>query len=675
MIIGFIKKQQFTKKQPIIVSDSVNYLSAKFVFQTSEWDEMIKFAHFQSGDDVYDFLLDGDELPKEASLNLYAGNWKVYIHGDRYVVGNDGTAKVVERATTNSQEIKVVKYENEGSVLPEISFDVAEQIAAVAEDAKRVATSVRNEADQGMFDGVSVTHKWDGTVLKVTSASGTSSADLKGQKGDKGEPGKDGYTPQKNVDYFDGKDGKPGTNGITPHIGENGNWWIGEIDTGVKAGGAESWHELTDKPFYTEPVPPYEVLAETTLESQGADGGVNVFGYMGAIPVVPGETYTVVWNGKEYPCTCNAVNDEAISLGNLAIMGAGDDTGEPFVMAILDIGAEIYGNDGATSVTLAIMSGGGEKVHKLDNKYLDLEWIPAPKMTEEVVFDDSVHLDATGTVMGVGKLFTLTVGNKYRVTTSEGVECECIAKSAPSSIAEGIFTWIGNNSLAEYMFNNNGIPVEDTGEAICYYTVTNPDGSGFYILNSAELKLRDITVKVFEPVEAREPIPVEYLPKSVPYVFEGEEGIVEAWPKTTYEFEEGNTMLDVLIDEAIYNAIVPNETYIVNWNGTEYECVSTDASALGAEVQGAILGNIGALTGGADTGEPFVIGVALIDTGDETQYVGTIVSVDGSTSVTLSVLKGQLAKIQKLDERCLPETVATKAYVDEMLGVIENGYY
>ena len=35
-------------------------------------------------------------------------------------------------------------------------------------------------------DGVSVTHKWDGTVLKVTSASGTSSADLKG------EPGKDG---------------------------------------------------------------------------------------------------------------------------------------------------------------------------------------------------------------------------------------------------------------------------------------------------------------------------------------------------------------------------------------------------------------------------------------------------------------------------------------------------
>lgn len=35
-------------------------------------------------------------------------------------------------------------------------------------------------------DGVSCTHEWNGTVLTVTSASGTSSADLKGEKGDPG---------------------------------------------------------------------------------------------------------------------------------------------------------------------------------------------------------------------------------------------------------------------------------------------------------------------------------------------------------------------------------------------------------------------------------------------------------------------------------------------------------
>lgn len=40
--------------------------------------------------------------------------------------------------------------------------------------------------------GVSVTHSWEGTVLTVTSASGTSSADLKGEPGEKGLPGEPG---------------------------------------------------------------------------------------------------------------------------------------------------------------------------------------------------------------------------------------------------------------------------------------------------------------------------------------------------------------------------------------------------------------------------------------------------------------------------------------------------
>ena len=41
----------------------------------------------------------------------------------------------------------------------------------------------------GEFDGTSATHSWNGTTLTITSASGTSSADLKGDKGDKGDPG------------------------------------------------------------------------------------------------------------------------------------------------------------------------------------------------------------------------------------------------------------------------------------------------------------------------------------------------------------------------------------------------------------------------------------------------------------------------------------------------------
>lgn len=49
-------------------------------------------------------------------------------------------------------------------------------------------------------DGVSVTHSWSGTTLRITSASGTSSANLKGEKGD------NGYTPVKGTDYFTNAD-------------------------------------------------------------------------------------------------------------------------------------------------------------------------------------------------------------------------------------------------------------------------------------------------------------------------------------------------------------------------------------------------------------------------------------------------------------------------------------
>lgn len=58
-------------------------------------------------------------------------------------------------------------------------------------------------------DGVSVTHSWDGTVLTITSASGTSSADLKGEKGDTGAQGVQGIQGEK------GDKGDTGDPGLT----------------------------------------------------------------------------------------------------------------------------------------------------------------------------------------------------------------------------------------------------------------------------------------------------------------------------------------------------------------------------------------------------------------------------------------------------------------------------
>ena len=59
-------------------------------------------------------------------------------------------------------------------------------------------------------DGTPCTHRWSGTTLYVTSASGTTSANLKGDKGDTGADGKDG------INGKDGVDGKDGADGRTP---------------------------------------------------------------------------------------------------------------------------------------------------------------------------------------------------------------------------------------------------------------------------------------------------------------------------------------------------------------------------------------------------------------------------------------------------------------------------
>ncbi|MGN1373220.1 MAG: hypothetical protein ACI4VK_04130 [Candidatus Coproplasma sp.] len=85
----------------------------------------------------------------------------------------------------------------------------------------------------------------------------------KGEKGDDGEDGRgivkiektstDGRVDTYTIYYTDdttstftvtngqngGEDGADGADGITPHIGENGNWYIGTTDTGVKAVGAD----------------------------------------------------------------------------------------------------------------------------------------------------------------------------------------------------------------------------------------------------------------------------------------------------------------------------------------------------------------------------------------------------------------------------------------------------
>ena len=97
--------------------------------------------------------------------------------------------------------------------------------------------------------------------------------------------------------------------------------------------------------------------------------------------LIAGELYTVYWNGIGYNCVATSANLDGIKIVYLGNGGAVDSgyptTNDPFVVAAVPPEMGFYGMaiplDGCKYLTLSITN---EVVHKLDNKFLNLDWLP-----------------------------------------------------------------------------------------------------------------------------------------------------------------------------------------------------------------------------------------------------------------------------------------------------------
>lgn len=118
-----------------------------------------------------------------------------------------------------------------------------------------------------------------------------------------------------------------------------------------------------------------EILPETELVKQSA----NTFLLVPAISeiLVPGELYTVTFNGVDYTCEVIPIPagpHGAFALGNAAaVMGTGD-TGEPFALLTSAIGAmasdyyaQVFTVEDVDAATIAVARGG---IKKIDKKFL-----------------------------------------------------------------------------------------------------------------------------------------------------------------------------------------------------------------------------------------------------------------------------------------------------------------
>ncbi len=142
MLYGEIFRQRLKVVNAHVVADTINYLEMKFTFLSDDWDGLDKWAHFANGETVYDVRLTDDCIRKEDRLNLSAGFWRVYLHGNEFREG-----EVIERITTNVEMLRVEPTGIlSGEPFPTVPPSAGEQIIAAAAAAEAGAKSAADEA-------------------------------------------------------------------------------------------------------------------------------------------------------------------------------------------------------------------------------------------------------------------------------------------------------------------------------------------------------------------------------------------------------------------------------------------------------------------------------------------------------------------------------------------------
>ena len=221
MIVSFLLKNQIIKRTDsnTVVAQSKNYLRAKFITLTDDWNGPIT-AIF--GD--YTVILDEN--------NECVVPWEV--------LQNPGTVKVsafcgdLHTASVATMVVNPSGYVD-GQTPEPPTPDVYQTLVQTANNAKNIAQSVRDDADAGLFDGepgaagkdgfspvATVQQTTGGATITITDKTGTTTANIYN-----GRDGADGVSPIATVEQAD--DGvvititdKSGTTTATAHNGRDG---------------------------------------------------------------------------------------------------------------------------------------------------------------------------------------------------------------------------------------------------------------------------------------------------------------------------------------------------------------------------------------------------------------------------------------------------------------------
>lgn len=150
MIRGKVTGQVLQLAKNTTVSDSKNYISARFVFSL-DWLGLTKTVHFKNGENQADVTLVDDGITQGRGIGLSAGTWDVWLHGAAY---NESTGEIEERITTTSAKLVVLPYQTttgepfKGNNASAVEIEVGKAVVAAskAETARDAAEASANSA-------------------------------------------------------------------------------------------------------------------------------------------------------------------------------------------------------------------------------------------------------------------------------------------------------------------------------------------------------------------------------------------------------------------------------------------------------------------------------------------------------------------------------------------------
>lgn len=497
-------------------------------------------------------------------------------------------------------------------------------------------------------DGVSVTHSWNGTTLNITSASGTTSANLKGETGAAGSNGKDGTSITVKSVSESSADG--GSNVVTFSDGKTLTVKNGKTGTGAAGKDGKSAYQYAVDGGYAGTEAEFSAkLAEEApkpltvmVDFDGSEAEANGTEIQATYDVPYYQILAEYQKGATIVCAFldSATNDEIV----VPLIAYNNDTW----FYTTGIGAKYryfirITPDGAFATCETYSTGGsGGGV---------TSWNGLEDKPEGVGYTYPTNPVFDGNLEG-REAFDMG-NNIWFVKMSDYVptEEECIGAT--------ITRYMGGTTIDVTVQEQNvadaseimGIPgfvVVDVSDGVVpligvvktdstYMGVDVPAGTYYVYYNFQDFNVW--YVKNFNVLEGKEEvhkIPSKYLDLSDGI---GHKEFTDLVPETRLSYNDD-------VDGYVIPSFVPEvgKEYEVTYNGSTYTSTAFEAIVSGYGPSICVGNTAGA--GGENTGEPFIIGYvkAFAMTG--------CIPLDGSTDITVRI-RGE--KIYKINAMYLPD--------------------